>query len=182
MSEAQKLKHTADRETRQNAGVAAAYSDPTKSSLDAAASSPDGLGAWEGGTAALKGSRSWVSEKSHAQRTADAKNTPGIDYASKITHRQDSDFNEIHTDANGQFWLYNHKTNAWDIEGDSNDIPYYHNGTELLGYNVKTGKWDVPVIVEYEGDEPSTEVYFDADAIERNTVEALTDVNPEVVG
>ena len=51
------------------------------SSLDEAAESPDGLGAWEGGTAALKGSRTWVSENSHPSRTADAKNAPGIDYS-----------------------------------------------------------------------------------------------------
>src|ERR1700678_2872436 len=74
---------------------------------------PDGLGTWEGGKEALKGSRSWVSEKSHASRTGDTKNKPGTDYATKVTHRQDADFNEIHTDANGDFWLYNHKTDAW---------------------------------------------------------------------
>ena len=96
------------------------------------------------------GSNRWVAEKSHASRTGDSKNAPGTDYASKITHRQDADFNEIHTDANGDFFLYNHKTDAWDIKGDSADIPYYHNGTELLGYNLKTGAWDVPVTVEYD--------------------------------
>ena len=41
--------------------------------------------------------------------------------------------------------------------------------------------------VEYEAPEPTAEdytsaVYFDAAAIERNTVQELTDVNPEVVG
>jgi len=54
------------------------------SELDAAASTPDGLGTWEGGTAALKGAPNWVSLKSRATRFADAKRAPGIDYASKI--------------------------------------------------------------------------------------------------
>ena len=120
------------------------------SSLDVAPSSPDGLGAWEGG----KVHCSIDGAKAKPQRTGSAKNTPGIDYASKITQRHQKDFNEIHTDANGDFWLYNHKTDAWDILGDSADIPYYDNGTELLAYNVSTGKWDVPVVVE-EQDEPT---------------------------
>jgi hypothetical protein len=112
------------------------------SSLDAAEPTPDGLGAWEGG----KAHRSIDGAKAKPQRTGDAKNTPGIDYASKITHRQDADFNEIHTDADGQFFLYNAKTDAWDIKGDSADIPYYEDGRGWRwGYNVKTGKWDVPV-------------------------------------
>ncbi|MFH7617829.1 hypothetical protein, partial [Pseudomonas syringae group genomosp. 7] len=79
-------------------------------------------------------------------------------YASKITHRQDRDFNEIHIE-DGKVLQYNVKTDAWDIEGDSADIPYYDNGTELLGYNVKTGKWDVPTIVEYDVPEVK-QVYF----------------------
>ena len=120
----------------------------------ATTSSPDGLGTWEGGTAALKTNNRWVADKSHSSRTVSAKNQPGIDYASKITQRHQKDFNEIHTDANGDFWLYNNKTDAWDILGDSADIPYYDNGTELLAYNVSTGKWDVPVVVE-EQDEPT---------------------------
>ena len=80
------------------------------------------------------------------------------------------DFNEIHIQ-DGKVLLYNVKTDAWDIEGDSADIPYYDNGTELLGYNVKSGKWDVPTAVE--------EVYFDAEAIERNTIEV--DKNNELL-
>lgn len=73
MTAKQTAKHIADRQPQPYVEKPA-FAEPT----------PDGLGAWEGGTAALKGSRSWVSEKSHASRTADAKNTPGIDYASKI--------------------------------------------------------------------------------------------------
>ena len=175
---------TAKQTSKHITDSAAKILTPTSgSSLYAAASSPDGLGAWDGGTAALKGSRSWVSEKSHASRTAAAKNTPGTDYASKITHRQDSDFNEIHTDANGQFWLYNHKTDAWDILGDSSDIPYYDNGTELLAYNVKTGKWDVPVTVEEYFDAPKVAPLLieESDNVPCDA-EELTDVNPEVVG
>lgn len=150
MSEAQKLKHIADREAAQNPVVTEG------SSLVGAEPTPDGLGSYEGGREVLKGGNTWVSQKSHASRTANAKNTPGTEYASKITHRQDADFNEIHTDANGEFFLYNHKTDAWDIKGDGADIPYYHdlNG-DLWGYSVKDGNWDVPVTIEYEGDEPT---------------------------
>ena len=50
------------------------------SSLDAAEPTPDGLGTWEGGIA----HRSLDGAKAKPQRTGDAKNTPGIDYASKI--------------------------------------------------------------------------------------------------
>lgn len=121
------------------------------SSLDAAAPTPDGLGAWNGG----KVHRGIDGAKAKPQRTGSAKNTPGIDYASKITHRQDKDFNEIHTDANAQFWLYNHKTNAWDIKGDSADIPHYVDENDKeWAYNWKTGLWNVPVVVE-EQDEPT---------------------------
>ena len=112
------------------------------SELTPAAPTPDGLGAWEGGLV----HRGIDDAKAKAQRTGDNKNKPGIEYASKITHRQDQDFNEIHTDANGDFFLYNVKTNAWDIKGDSADIPYYEDERGWRwGYNVKTGKWDVPV-------------------------------------
>lgn len=149
MTQKQHDKHIADREARQNAGIAAACGDSNKSTLDAAPSTPDGLGPWEGGVS----HRGIDGAKAKPQRTGDRKNAPGTDYPSKITHRQDQDFNEIHTDANGDFFLYNHKTDAWDIKGDSADIPYYDNGTELLGYNVKTGKWDVPVTVDYEAPE-----------------------------
>lgn len=76
MSEAQRLKHIADRMPQQL----------TKASeLDAAEPTPDGLGTWEGGPVTLKGANNWVSQKSHAARTADTKNTPGTDYASKLT-------------------------------------------------------------------------------------------------
>lgn len=172
MTQKQHDKHIADRMPQQLTKL---------SDLDAAEPTPDGLGAWEGGTVR----RSIDGAKAKPQCTGDNKNKPGIDYASKITHRQDQDFNEIHTDANGNFFLYNVKTDKWDIKGDSADIPYYHNGTELLGYNLRTGAWDVPVTVEYEAPEPTAEdtsAYFDAAAIERNTVQELTDVNPEVVG
>jgi len=54
------------------------------SELTPAEPTPDGLGEWQGGPAALKGAPNWVSLKSHASRTASAKNTPGTDYASKI--------------------------------------------------------------------------------------------------
>lgn len=114
------------------------------SSLDAAEPTPDGLGEWRGGIA----HRSIDGAKAKPQRTGDTKNRPGIDYASKITHRQDRDFNEIHIEG-GKVLLYNVKTDTWDIEGDAADIPYYNNGTELRAYNVLTGKWDVPVVIEY---------------------------------
>ena len=160
MTAKQKAKHITD-------SIEKILTPTSGSSLDAAEPTPDGLGAWEGGIA----HRSIDGSKAKPQRTGDTKNRPGIDYASKITHRQDRDFNEIHIE-DGKVLLYNVKTDAWDIEGDSADIPYYDNGTELLGYNVKTGKWDVPMVVE--------EVYFDAEAIERNTIEELSGVNPEI--
>jgi hypothetical protein len=137
MSEKQRLKHIADRQPQPLNEI---------SELIAAESTPDGLGPYEGGRLELRGSNTWVAQKSHSSRTADSKNTPRTDYATKITHRQDADFNEIHTDANGQFWLYNLDTDAWDIAGDSADIPYYEDAKGWLwGYNVKTGAWDVPV-------------------------------------
>ena len=127
MSEKQRLKHIAD--------VQPKFLTAT-SELDAAEPTPDGLGAWEGGRAALRGSGSWVAEKNHSSRTANSKNTPGVEYATKITHRQDADFNEIHTDANSQFWLYNAKTDAWDILGNAADLPHYDDGKGMLwAYN-----------------------------------------------
>jgi hypothetical protein len=142
MSEKQRLKHIADRE----ALAAVPEYFPVASSLHGAETTVDGLGAYEGGRTEIKGSNRWVAEKSRSSRTTSAKNAPGTDYATKISHRQDQDFNEIHTDANGAFWLYNVKTDAWDILGDSADIPYYEDGRGWRwGYNVKTGKWDVPV-------------------------------------
>jgi hypothetical protein len=146
MTQKQHDKHLADRMPQQL----------TKASeLDAAEPTPDGLGAWEGGQAALKGSNTWVSQKSHSQRTGDSKNAPGTDYASKITHRQDADFNEIHTDADGSYFLYNVKTDAWDIPTTPDSFPYYEPtpGT-LFAYNYRTGAWDVPVTIMYEGDDP----------------------------
>ena len=147
MSEKQRLKHIADRE------ALAAVSEyfPVASSLHGAETTVDGLGAYEGGRTEIKGSNRWVAEKSRSTRTASAKNTPGTDYATKITHRQDADFNEIHTDANGDFFLYNVKTDAWDILGDSAYMPHYvdENDKEWT-YNYATGGWDVPVVVEVE--------------------------------
>lgn len=104
----------------------------------------DDLGMWKGGKAELKSPTFGLRAK--PSRTGDAKNTPGTDYPTKITQRNQKDFNEIHTDANGDFWLYNATTDNWDILGDSADIPYYEDERGWRwGYNVKTGKWDVPV-------------------------------------
>ena len=77
MSDKQRLKHLADRQPKPVA---------EGSSLDAAASTPDGLGEWQGGIAP----RSIDGAKAKAQRTGDVKNTPGTDYASKIneTHQK----------------------------------------------------------------------------------------------
>jgi hypothetical protein len=63
------------------------------SELDAAEPTPDGLGEWQGGPAALKGAPNWVSLKSRATRFADAKRAPGTDYPSKIneTHQKVED-------------------------------------------------------------------------------------------
>ena len=73
----------------------------------------------------------------------------GTEYATKITQRNQQDFNEIHTDANGDFYLYNVKTDAWDIKTDAQTIPFYadENGN-LFAYNYRTGAWDVPVSTE----------------------------------
>jgi len=66
---------------------------PEVSELTPAEPTPDGLGEWQGGITALKGAPNWVSLKSHATRTASAKNTPGTDYPSKInaTHQKVED-------------------------------------------------------------------------------------------
>jgi hypothetical protein len=111
---------------------------------------PDGLGKLNL-KGMLKNNPVWIKAKAQPTRTADAKNAPGTDYASKITQRNQKDFNEIHTDANGDFWLYNHKADKWDIKGDSAHIPYYEdlNG-DLWAYNIKSGAWDVPVSIDYE--------------------------------
>jgi hypothetical protein len=187
MSEAQRLKHIADRE-------ALTVVPETFPVLIGAEPTLDGMGAYEGGYAALKASNRWVSEKSHSSCTGSNKNAPG-DYASKITHRQDADFNEIHTDANGEFFLYNHKTDAWDIKGDSADLPYYRdlNG-DLWAYNYKDGAWTVPVTIEYDAPENSVAPLLieESDNIpcgdfeesvekNRELLEELSDVNPEVV-
>jgi hypothetical protein len=96
-------------------------------------------------------SNRWVAEKSHSQRTGDTKNTPGINYASKITQRQKKDFTEIHM-TEGKVMLYNVKTDAWDIEGTTDDLPFYRDAEgNLKAYNWKTGAWDVEVTEsEYE--------------------------------
>lgn len=76
MTAKQKAKHLTD--------AAAKILTPEKSSLEAAEPTPDGLGPWEGGTAALKGANNWVSLKSRATRFADAKRAPGTEYAKKV--------------------------------------------------------------------------------------------------
>lgn len=124
------------------------------SSLDGAEPTPDGLGTWKGGTAALKSAPNWVSQKSHATNTGDAKNTHGNNPhlgPKPITHRQDQDFNEIHTDANGDFFLYNAKNDKWDIPTDAQTIPFYEdeNG-KTFAFNYKTGAWDVETVVAEE--------------------------------
>jgi hypothetical protein len=137
MTAKQTAKHIADHEAEDaayNSLNVVAVIEPT----------PDGLGLWEGGVTHLSIDR----HKAKPQRTGDTKNKPGIDYPTKITHRQDRDFNEIHVEENGDVLLYNVKTNAWDIKGDSADLPYYEDETGTWGYNVKTGKWDV--LVTYE--------------------------------
>lgn len=139
------------REVRQNAGIAAAYGDPTLDSLE----TKETIMFAELATPLA---RVWQGQKQRSSRTASAKNTPGTDYPTKITHRQDADFNEIHTDANGDFFLYNVKTDAWDIKGDSADLPYYADGLgHTWAYNVRSGAWDVRVMFEdFEfSDEPT---------------------------
>ena len=78
MSAKQKAKHIADRQPK--------FLVNTTESLEGAEPTPDGLGAWEGGIA----HRSLDGAKAKPQRTGDTKNTPGIDYASKIneTHQK----------------------------------------------------------------------------------------------
>jgi hypothetical protein len=98
----QKLKHIADR-----AAELAAYNAEGAPSEP----SPDNLGAWNGG----KAHRSIDGAKAKPQRTGDTKNTPGIDYASKINASHQREFHPIHTDANGNFFLHNPKTDKWDI-------------------------------------------------------------------
>ena len=75
MTAKQTAKHIADRQPQPYVEKPA-FAEPT----------PDGLGAWEGGLA----HRSIDGAKAKPQRTGDRKNTPGIDYASKIneTHQQ----------------------------------------------------------------------------------------------
>ena len=72
MSAKQKAKHIADRQPK--------FLVNTTESLEGAAPTPDGLGAWEGGLA----HRSLDGAKAKPQRTGDTKNRPGIDYASKL--------------------------------------------------------------------------------------------------
>jgi hypothetical protein len=103
MSEAQRLKHIADREPK--------FLVNTTESLEGAAPTPDGLGSWNGG----KAHRSIDGAKAKPQRTGDTKNKPGIDYASKINASHQREFHPIHTDANGNFFLHNPKTDKWDI-------------------------------------------------------------------
>ena len=72
MSAKQKAKHIADRQPK--------FLVNTTESLEGAEPTPDWLGAWQGGIA----HRSLDGAKAKPQRTGDTKNTPGIDYASKI--------------------------------------------------------------------------------------------------
>lgn len=141
MTEKQRQKHITDTVT---------VLTPEGSSLDSAPTSPDGLGTWEGGLA--KGANNWVALKSHATNTGDAKNAHGNNNhlgPKPITHRQDADFNEIHTNANGDFFLYNVKNDKWDIPTDAKTVPFYEdeNG-KTWAYNYKTGAWDVEVTEE----------------------------------
>jgi hypothetical protein len=101
MSEKQKLKHIADRQPKTVA---------EGSSLDAAAPTPDGLGEWQGGIA----HRSIDGAKAKAQRTGDAKNTPGIDYPSKINETHQKKY-PLYEDENGKLWRHNVATKEWDI-------------------------------------------------------------------
>ena len=161
MSTKQKLKHFADRAAKEIAD------DAPTSSADAEPT-PDGLGTWEGGTVALKGAANWVSLKSHPTRTVSNKNAHGTNAhlgPKPITHRQDQDFNEIHTDADGEFFLYNVENDKWDIPTDAQTIPFYEdeNG-KTWAFNWKTGAWDVAVIAEdQDAPEPVVEqgVYSD---------------------
>jgi hypothetical protein len=144
VSEKQKAKHIADREAAEaayNSLNVPAVVEPT----------PDGLGAWQGGV--VRGAISGL--KAKAQRTGDAKNTPGIDYPSKITHRQDRDFNEVRVIENGDVMLYNVNTDAWDIKGDAADIPHYFDENDKeWAFNFKTAEWDVPIVFEEFDVEP----------------------------
>ena len=79
MTDKQRLKHIADRQPQPLT---------EGSSLYAAEPTPDGLGTWEGGTAALKCvNNDWVSRKSRANALAEQKHMTGTDYATKITQR-----------------------------------------------------------------------------------------------
>lgn len=116
------------------------------SSLEAAAETPDGLGEWRGG---LQKSPTF-GLKTKPTQFGDNKNAHGTNNhlgPKPITHRQDQDFCEIHTDANGDFWLYNVKNDKWDIKTDAQTIPFYEdeNG-KTWAFNYKTGAWDVPVM------------------------------------
>ena len=104
MTQAQKDKHIADRMPQLLTSV---------TELEAADPTPDGLGPWKGGRAELKSPTFGL--KARPQRTADAKRAPGIDYASKINATHQREFHPIHTDANGEYWMYNRKTDKWDI-------------------------------------------------------------------
>jgi hypothetical protein len=82
MTQKQRQKHIADNAVEQKrlmGGTEKEKSGPT----------PDGLGEWEGGTAALKGSRTWVSEKLHPSRTASNKNTSGKSSSDVVEHSVD---------------------------------------------------------------------------------------------
>ena len=128
MTAKQKAKHITD--------SAAKILTPTSgSSLDAAEPTPDGLGAWEGGIAALVVARR--SERRSPMRAArrTLRTLPALTMRSKSRIGKILDFNEIHIEPTAKFWLYNRKTDAWDIEGDSSmtfhttddwDSDYWH--------------------------------------------------------
>lgn len=163
MSDKQILKHAADRTAERKANEAAESNPymPVASSLDGAEATPDALGEWRGGAAELKGANNWVSLKSRPTSFGDDKNEHGNNShlgPKPITHRQDQDFCEIHTDANGDFYLYNVETDKWDIKTNAQTIPFYEDENGVLwAFNYRTGAWDVPVD-EVETPEDATSV------------------------
>jgi hypothetical protein len=156
-STSQKLaaKHAADRAASEAADLGPLL-PVAGGSLEGAEPTPDGLGAWEGGNG--KGAPNWVSLKSHATSFGDRKNEHGNNPhlgPKPTTHRQDQDFNEIHTDANGDLFLYNVETDKWDIKTDAQTIPFYEDEEgNVFAFNYQTGAWDVPVVAE---DQDATE-------------------------
>jgi hypothetical protein len=183
MTQKQQDKHIADNAAEQQQlleGTEKPTAEPT----------PDGLGNWEGGLAALKGSNRWVAEKEHTSRTGDTKNKPGIDYPSKITQRQQKDFTEVHMSEDGKVLLYNAKTDTWDIEGTTDDLPFYRDAEgKLWAFNWRNGLWDVETVEsEFESaySEEAVQQRLDdgdtiAQAVAAEGEDAALDVAPEVL-